>query len=78
MSKESRKDERNKNFETFRALTQFSQIGITMASSVFIGVIAGKYLDQWLGTSPWFLIIVSMLGVGSAIKLVFSNSKPKK
>lgn len=78
MSKKSNKDKESRNSETFRALANFSQIGITMAASVFIGVFLGKYLDSLLGTPPWFLLIFSLLGVGAAIKNLFNISKDKK
>lgn len=57
--------------EFLRALSFFSQIGITMAACVFIGVILGKYLDNLLGTSPWLLLVFSLLGAGAAFKSLF-------
>lgn len=72
------KDKQPKNSETLRALSQVSQIGVTMASSVFIGVLLGKFLDNLLGTSPWLLLIFSLLGAGAAIKALFNISKDKK
>lgn len=65
----------SKNRETIRALSYFSQIGVTMASSVLVGVFLGKFLDGLLGTSPWLLLIFSLLGVGAAIKALFNMSK---
>ncbi|NLL80943.1 MAG: AtpZ/AtpI family protein [Tissierellia bacterium] len=49
-----------------------------MASSVFVGVMLGKYLDGFLGTSPWLLLIFSLLGVGAAIRVLFNISKDQK
>ena len=53
MSKQHNKDEQSKNNETLRALANFSQIGITMAATIFVGVLLGRFLDSLLGTSPW-------------------------
>lgn len=78
MSKEPNKDKKTKNSETLRALANFSQIGVTMAASVLIGVMLGKYLDGILGTSPWLLLIFSLLGVGAAIRSLFNIFKDKK
>lgn len=61
--------------KTIRALADFSQIGITMAASVLVGVLLGKYLDKWLGTEPWFLLIFSLLGVVAAIRSLFQRGK---
>ncbi len=57
--------------ELLRALSFFSQIGITMAACVLIGVLLGKFLDGLLGTSPWLLLVFSLLGAGAALKAVF-------
>lgn len=74
MSKKEDNEKRFRNSETVRALAQFSHIGVVMAASVFIGVQLGHYIDRLLGSSPWFTIIFSMLGVGAAIKSVFEIS----
>lgn len=42
-----------------------------MASCVFIGVFLGRYLDKLLGSSPWLLLVFSLIGVGAAIKVLF-------
>lgn len=78
MSKQHIKDKQLKNSEILRALAHFSQIGVTMAASVLIGVLLGKYLDGLLGTAPWLLLLFSISGVGTAIKVLFNISKDKK
>lgn len=66
-----KKEKPNVRREIAAALGLMTQLGITMAVCVFIGVIAGKYLDQWLGTSPWLLIVFSLLGGAAAIKALY-------
>lgn len=78
MDEQPNKDKKSKNSETIRALANFSQIGVTMAASVLVGVMLGKYLDGLLGTEPWLLLICSLLGVGAAIKSLFNIPKDKK
>ena len=78
MSKRHNKDEQPKNSETLRALSYFSQIGVTMAATILVGVLLGKYLDGLLGTTPWLLLIFSLLGVGAAIKTLFDIPKKMK
>lgn len=29
-----------------------------------VGVIAGYFLDNWLGTTPWMLVALAVLGTG--------------
>lgn len=78
MSKQDNKEKQPKNNETLRALSYFSQIGVTMAASVLVGVLLGKYLDRLLGTTPWLLLIFSLLGVGAAIKSIFNMPRDKR
>lgn len=78
MSKDDNGENRPKNSETFRALAYFSQIGVTIAASILTGVLLGKYLDLWLGTSPWLLLSFSLLGVGASFKVIFNIPGEKK
>lgn len=75
MGKEHNRFKR-KNSDTLRMLANVSQIGVTMGASVLIGVLLGKYLDRLLDTSPWLLLIFSLLGAGAAIKSLFNIPKP--
>jgi len=65
------KDKKKERSEFAQAVTFFSQIAITMAVCVFIGVFLGNFLDRLLGTSPWLLIIFSLLGIGASFKSLF-------
>lgn len=74
MKRKPGRDERQTK-ELLRALSFFSQIGITMAACVFIGVFVGRYLDSLLGTSPWLLLLFSFLGAAAAFKALFELGK---
>ena len=74
MKKKQNKDTQAKKDKFFKDLTNFMQIGITMAASVLIGVLLGKYLDNLLGTSPWLLLVFSLFGAGAAIKSLFDSA----
>jgi ATP synthase protein I len=78
LSKRHSKDRQPKNSEIIRAFAHFSHIGVTMAASVLVGVLLGKYLDGLFGASPWFLLVFSLLGAGAAIKALFNIPKDKK
>jgi ATP synthase protein I len=69
--KDSPQKEKKQRNEFVKALSFFSQIGITIAACVFIGVFLGKFLDEFFGTSPWLLIIFSLLGAFAAVKALF-------
>jgi len=61
--------------EILRALSYLSQIGITIAVCVLIGVLFGRFLDNLLGTSPWLLLVFSLLGAAAAFKTLFDIAK---
>ena len=48
-----------------------SQLGVSMFLCVFIGVMMGKRLDGWLGTSPSFLLAGALLGAGASWKVLY-------
>ena len=43
------------------------QIALTMG--LFVG--AGYLLDQWLGTTPWILLVLAMLGIVSVFARLY-------
>ncbi len=61
----------SKGVRAMKWMTLLSQVGITMVANIFVGVFIGKYLDQWLGTSPLFLLLFVFIGVFSGIKSVY-------
>ena len=62
---------KGENRDIMRALGLFTQLGITMAVCVWIGVMAGKYLDKLLGTSPWLLVACALIGAAAAFKALY-------
>ena len=52
-------------------MTLMSQVGITMVANIVVGLFIGKYLDQWLHTSPLFLLLFIFIGFFSGIKSVY-------
>lgn len=63
--------------ETGRALLFMTQLGINLVLCVAIGIAAGYWLDRWLGTSPWLLLIFTFLGMGAAFKSIFDLGMKK-
>ena len=58
----------------------FGTIGLTMASSVFIGFGMGYYLDNKLfdgRTSPWLTFIFLGFGIFAGFKNLYQMSKRK-
>jgi len=68
MSKKERK-------EILKAMGLMSQIGLTIVVCVALGLFLGQFLDNLLGTSPWLLIVFSLLGIASAFKSMVDLAK---
>lgn len=50
-------------------------IAIEMLVALAFGVGIGVLLDNWLGTSPWILIVFSFLGMGAAVSNAVRKGK---
>lgn len=72
----------NKDFRMYENLVFVSQIGISMAMPIFVGVYGGNWVDQRIGTRGIFLLIGILLGVGTSFmnlyKIAISRSKDRK
>jgi len=55
----------------FRELAKYSAIGFEMALSVVIGMGIGYYLDRWLGTGPWLMIVWIGLGFAAGVRSLY-------
>lgn len=42
-------------------------LGLLLPSSIAVGLLIGYFLDKWLGTGPWLLLVFSLLGAASGL-----------
>ena len=68
MDKEDRKN-------IARAMSLFFQMGITVFVCVALGLLIGIGLDRWLNTAPLFILIFTILGIASGIKILIDLAK---
>lgn len=61
-----------------RLLSLITNISITTAVCVLVGVVVGRLLDSWLGTSPLFLLLLLLLGIAAAFKNIYDVSQKIK
>ncbi len=59
----------------FRQIASYSTLGLEMGLSVAVGAIIGYYLDKWLHTEPWLLIIFLLFGVGAGFRSLYRALK---
>jgi len=60
-----------------KALAFLSQIGITIAACIVVGVFLGIFLDRLFGISPILTIVCSLLGLIAAFKSIFDLASKK-
>jgi ATP synthase protein I len=48
-----------------------SSVGLEMGISVGIGIAAGYYMDKWLHTTPWMLLLWMVIGLAAGFRGVF-------
>ncbi|HLC40666.1 MAG TPA: AtpZ/AtpI family protein [Methylomirabilota bacterium] len=56
-----------------RSVGVVSTLGITLVASTLVGFVIGYYLDRWLGTSPWLIIVFLLLGIVSGFVQIFRS-----
>jgi ATP synthase protein I len=54
-----------------RRLAELSSIGLILPSSIAVGLFLGYFLDRWLGTAPWLLLSLTVLGIVSGLLGLF-------
>ena len=55
---------------SIRELSRIGSFGLMMGAAIFMGYFLGSYIDRWLGTYPWFMLLFLVLFmIGAFIKL---------
>ena len=65
------KNNNSDNKSQFKKMLAMSSIGLVLPTSIAIGLFIGYYLDKWLHTHPWMLIIFLLFGVISGFVSLF-------
>jgi len=58
-----------------RQIASYSTLGLEMGLSVAVGAIIGFYLDKWLHTEPWLLIIFLIFGAIAGFRSLYRALK---
>ena len=57
----------------FRRIAALSSLGLTLPSSIAVGLFFGYLLDKTLNTSPWMLLAFLLLGIVSGFYSLFKG-----
>lgn len=57
--------------EDFRRFGELSTVALTLPSSIAVGLFMGYFLDKWLGTRPWLLLLFLLFGIASGLLGLF-------
>ncbi len=57
--------------DKFRRYLRYSTVGLEMGFAVLIGLFIGQYLDRWLGTDPWFLLLFLLFGAAAGFRSLY-------
>jgi F0F1-type ATP synthase assembly protein I len=81
----AKKDEEKKKTAmsaSLESLTLISQLGLTIATPIVLGALAGHWIDGKLGTGTIFFLILLCLGIAGGVtgayRLVMLVAKQKK
>jgi ATP synthase protein I len=58
-----------------KQVASYSTLGLEMGLSVAVGVAIGYYLDKWMNTAPWLLIIFIFLGAAAGFRSLYRALK---
>jgi ATP synthase protein I len=59
----------------WKSLGELTSLGMAMVVATMLGLGAGYYLDHWLGTSPWLLLLGLGFGIAAGFVLLFRSVK---
>jgi ATP synthase protein I len=54
-------------------LAELSSVGFAMVLATVIGLAGGYYLDEWLGTKPWLLLLGLVFGIAAGFVILFRS-----
>jgi F0F1-type ATP synthase assembly protein I len=57
--------------KTIKTLGFVSTVGLSMGIAIALGALIGYYLDKWLDTSPWLLLIFVGFGIAAAFRNLY-------
>ncbi len=75
--------QKGKKSELLDALGSVGMLGTHLVGCTIVGGVMGYFLDDWLGTKPWFILSMTILGIIAGFKnlihvVAYMQRKEKK
>jgi ATP synthase protein I len=67
----------SKQTEEKKRLADYSTVGMMFPASIAVGLTIGYFLDRWLHTSPYLLIIFTLYGIAAGFRNLLRLGKTK-
>ena len=74
-AREANKPKPSRGFKEVSTYGIATRLVAELIAGILVGVLFGWYLDQWLDTKPWLMIISIMLGAAAGILNVMRAAK---
>jgi ATP synthase protein I len=72
---DDRGEDRGSTPRAFFRAARFASLGLEMGVAVAIGAAVGYFLDRWLGTKPWLLLVFLLFGIAAGFKGVIDAAR---
>ena len=76
-NKNKKPEKRTEQQDRLRAFAFLSQLAFTIVGCIGLGVFLGIWLDGVFGTSPWMVLVGSVLGMAAAFMSMYSLANKK-
>ena len=60
--------------DSMRELGALSTVGFSFVLAMVMGFACGYYLDKWLGTGPWLLLLFTVFGLVAGVINVYRTA----
>jgi ATP synthase protein I len=59
------------NGAALKETMRYSTVGLELALAILFGYFAGEALDDWLGTTPWLMLVMVVIGSAAGFLNLF-------
>jgi ATP synthase protein I len=61
--------------QDWKGVGRHGTVGLELVLSLLVGLLAGRWLDGKLGTSPWLTVIGVAYGVAAAVRALYRAAR---